>query len=99
MRALSVLRLAVADRSAVRMPSAAATAVPPAVAGLLPLAEEGLVVHRFAVRVILQHVPHVVVVVGNAAAQPRGLHQAQEGEVAARGIRGTHAEVNAVNGA
>src|SRR5690606_11298791 len=53
--------------------SAAAESTAPAVAGFLPLAEEGRVVHRLPVRVLLQHVPDVVVIVGNAAAQARGL--------------------------
>src|SRR5690606_79270 len=56
--------------------SAAAESAAAAVAGFLALPEEGLVVHRLAVRVFFQHVPHVVVVVRDAAAQARGLHQA-----------------------
>src|SRR5690606_5483754 len=56
-------------------PSAAAEPAAPAVARFLPLAEEGGVVLRLLVGVLLQHVPDVVVVVRHPAAQPRGLHQ------------------------
>src|SRR5690606_38786394 len=56
-------------------PSAAAESTASAKAGFLPLAEEGLVVHRLLVRMFLQHVPDVVVVVRDPAAQPRGLDQ------------------------
>src|SRR5690606_5307959 len=54
--------------------STAAEPAAPAVARFLALAEEGGVVHRLAVRVLLEHVPDVVVVVGDPAAQARGLH-------------------------
>src|SRR5690606_26483297 len=56
-------------------PSAAAEAAAAPVTGFLPLAEEGLVIHRLLVRMLLQHVPDIVVVVRDAAAQPRGLDQ------------------------
>ena len=45
-------------------------------AGILAFAKELVVAHGGLLRVGQPHVLHIVVVVGNAAAQPRGLHQA-----------------------
>src|SRR5690606_1490001 len=75
--------------------SAAAEPAPAAEARFLALVEEGFVVHDLALRVLLLHVPHVVVVVRHAAAQPRGLHQAPPGAaerlvLAGRDQRGAH---------
>src|SRR5690606_36506012 len=70
------LRRAPMCRAQPRWPvSAAPEPATPPVPRLLPLAEEGRVVHRLAVRVLVQHVPDVVVVVGHAAAQACGLDQ------------------------
>src|SRR5690606_6121370 len=55
--------------------SAAAEPASASVARFLAFAEEGPVVHRFAVGMLFQYVPDVVVVVRHAAAQACGLHQ------------------------
>src|SRR5690606_28310850 len=59
--------------------SATAEPAAPAIAGVLALAEESRVIHDLPLRMLLQHVPDVIVVVRHPAAQPRGLHQPPPG--------------------